>query len=539
LVLENVAAPDGPRPPRSRPPGRALITSPLPPTTDAAKPLSLPSDGPPAPRLAAGRGPKKAVRGPKKAVVEKRAAEKIQRCWRRVKEGMKFRRQRRKVETAAATKIQSRYRAFRVVRRKKTLAAATIQRFGRGYIVRRRMRRHRNILIMQRWTRGILIRKELRRLHHYAVRMQASMRGHLGRNKGKTRQKEYTEAAQTSQRAYRGHQARKEAKRLRAEKQEEDEKNRQAKKIQSIARGRKDREKTRAERSDRMKNRAANMAAIRIQSAFRRKVACAKVGALRREAQARRDNAATVIQKNIRRYLFKRKYQRLVGELASKPASVVTLQRFARGFLVRKHLYEGARRAEQELWATGQIQRMWRGYRGRLAWEAKYEESWSREVASLRIQRAYRGFRARVRVLGVRKRYLRAEFAVAKRVFASAQYIQAHARGCAARRYFEARKAGALAAIVTVQRIWRGHNLRVQLWKMVLHERATCIQSHARGLVVRARLAVLHYYARQIQRSMRICVARKRRKRRLREREAQGELTSAVTVEGLASAADA
>jgi len=540
LVLDNVAAPDGPRPPRSRPHGRALVTSPLPPTTGAAKPLSLPSDGPPAPLsgLAAERRRGTAGRGPKKAVVEKRAAEKIQRCWRREKEGMKFRRQRRKVETAAATKIQSRYRSFRVVRRKKNLAAATIQRYGRGCIVRRQLRRRKSVLILQRWTRGVLIRKEIHRLHLYAMRMQANMRGHLGRKEGAKRHNEYTKAATTTQRAYRGHQARKEARRRRSAKQEEDEKHRQALKIQSIARGRKDREKTKAERSDRMKNRAASQAAMRIQCAFRRKVASAKVAALRREAQARKDNAATVIQKNIRRYLFKRKYQRLVGELASKPASVVTLQRFARGFLVRKHLYEGARRAEQELWATGQIQRMWRGYRGRLAWEAKYEESWSREVASLRIQRAYRGFRARVRVLGVRKRFLRAEFAVAKRVFASAQQIQSHARGRAARRGFAARKAAVLTAIVTIQRIWRGHSVRGQLWRMVLHERATCIQSHARGLVVRARLAVLQYYARMIQRSMRICVARKRRKRRLRQREAQGEPTPAATVEGLAPAAD-
>ena len=87
----------------------------------------------------------------------------------------------------------------------------------------------------------------------------------------------YTKAATTTQRAYRGHQARKEARRRRSAKQEEDEKHRQALKIQSIARGRKDREKTKAERSDRMKNRAASQAAMRIQCAFRRKVASAKV----------------------------------------------------------------------------------------------------------------------------------------------------------------------------------------------------------------------------------------------------------------------
>ena len=112
------------------------------------------------------------------------------------------------------------------------------------------MRRQKNALKLQRWTRGILIQKEIRRLHLYATRMQAQMRGHLGRKEGKHRHDEFTKAAQTSQRAYRGHQARKEAKRRRTIRMEEDDKKRATMKIQSIARGRADRERTRAEQSD-------------------------------------------------------------------------------------------------------------------------------------------------------------------------------------------------------------------------------------------------------------------------------------------------
>merc|ERR1712224_465192 len=92
-------------------------------------------------------------------------------------------------------------------------------------------------------------------------------------------------------------------------------------------------------------------------------------------------------------------------------------------------MFEQARRAEAELWAAQLVQRMYRGYRGRLDWEARYEETWSREIAALRLQRAFRGFRARRKIYGLRKKYIRAEFAVAKRVFRAAQIIQARVRG--------------------------------------------------------------------------------------------------------------
>ena len=53
---------------------------------------------------------------------------------------------------------------------------------------------------------------------------------------------------------------------------------------------------------------------------------------------------------------------------------------------------------------------------GRLDWEAKYEETWSREIAALRLQRAFRGFRARRKIYGLRKKYIRAEFAATLRL---------------------------------------------------------------------------------------------------------------------------
>merc|ERR1719420_2363299 len=113
-------------------------------------------------------------------------------------------------------------------------------------------------------------------------------------------------------------------------------------------------------------------------------------------------------------------------------------------------MLEQARRAEAELWGARLVQRMYRGYRGRLDWEAKYEETWSREIAALRLQRAFRGHRARRKIYGLRKKYIRAEFAVAKRVFRAAQIIQARVRGKLSREKTQQRKGEVSDAAQTI-----------------------------------------------------------------------------------------
>merc|ERR1719217_795085 len=175
------------------------------------------------------------------------------------------------------------------------------------------------------------------------------------------------------------------------------------------------------------------------------------------------------------------------------------MQRFARGYIVRKRMLEKARRAEAELWAAQYVQRMYRGYRGRLDWEARYEETWSREIAALRLQRAFRGFRARRKIYGLRKKYIRAEFAVAKRVFRAAQIIQARVRAVQSRGKTVEKKANVTGAALTSQR----------LWEAVLDERATTIQAHTRGMLARMRLAQVGYHVRVIQRRGRAYLAGK------------------------------
>merc|ERR1719456_1135971 len=92
-----------------------------------------------------------------------------------------------------------------------------------------------------------------------------------------------------------------------------------------------------------------------------------------------------------------------------------------------------AQNAELQQWAVCEIQRVFRGYLGRLQWEAKYEEEWSRQIAAVRIQRMMRGWLARTRVMRMRRKIARAEFERARKRFKAAQLIQARVRGMVAR----------------------------------------------------------------------------------------------------------
>merc|ERR1719247_2770132 len=150
---------------------------------------------------------------------------------------------------------------------------------------------------------------------------------------------------------------------------------------------------------------------------------------MKKDQLARKFNAATRLGALVKGFLARQVYFRLLHDLSNFPDQVLVIQRYARGFIVRKRMLEEARRAEAELWAAQYVQRLYRGYRGRLDWEARYEETLSREIAALRLQRAFRGFRSRRKIYGLRKKYIRAEFAVAKRVFRAAQIIQARIRG--------------------------------------------------------------------------------------------------------------
>eukprot|EP00971_Amphidinium_carterae_P282540 5609346-Amphidinium_carterae.1 len=113
------------------------------------------------------------------------------------------------------------------------------------------------------------------------------------------------------------------------------------------------------------RNQRAKQAAITIQTAARRYLAVRKVWEMRHHRQALHDAAATTIRKYWLRFHFQQRYKALRNELLKHPDSVVTIQRYMRGFLVRLRLWREALRSEEELWAAREIQRVWRGYIGR------------------------------------------------------------------------------------------------------------------------------------------------------------------------------
>lgn len=150
-------------------------------------------------------------------------------------------------------------------------------------------------------------------------------------------------------------------------------------------------------------------------------------------------------------------------------------------------MWRDAIRAEEELWAAVEIQRVWRGYMGRLRWELTYEAVWSREVAAQRLQRFCRGWLARTRVHRMRRKAARSEFEKARRRFKAAQKIQANVRGWIARRRTQAWRERILKVVITIQRCLRGHQLRYKLWHQVLEKRAVQMQAVARGFLIRNR----------------------------------------------------
>merc|ERR1719217_2033868 len=182
------------------------------------------------------------------------------------------------------------------------------------------------------------------------------------------------------------------------------------------------------------------------------------------------NKAATVIRKHWLRYIYRKRYLQLQQEFRLHTTSIVTIQRYVRGFLVRLRMWRNAIRDEEELWAAVEIQRVWRGYMGRLRWELAYEAVWSREVAAQRLQRYIRGWLARTRVHRMRRKVARAEFEKARRRFKAAQKIQANVRGWIVRRRLVAWRGRIVRAVTTIQRCLRGHQLRSKLWKQILEK---------------------------------------------------------------------
>jgi len=200
------------------------------------------------------------------------------------------------------------------------------------------------------------------------------------------------------------------------------------------------------------------------------------------------NKSATFVRKLWLAHITRKKYLELKSDFNSKIDSIVTMQRYVRGFLVRLRMWREAIRAEEELWAVVEIQRVWRGFVGRIRHENKYAEMFRREIAAAKMQAWIRSWLARTRVNKMQRKLARQEFDKARMRFKSAQRIQALIRGVLVRKVIRAWRERIICCVVNIQRVARGHSLRRKLWDQVLSQRATMISSMARGYLTRKRL---------------------------------------------------
>jgi len=424
----------------------------------------------------------------------------------------------------AATKIQAVWRAFHVRHLKVTKAATIIQKWVRGFLVRNLKRIHKAAVVIQRRTKGSVVRRCLAQNRAAALKLQCVVRGAIARSTARALREKLVWTAVVLQRVCRRWKAFKVAGELRRAKEAGERRKSAALSIQKIHRGSVCRKRAILQKVGFLNRLKMRSAVTQIQCAVRRWQAVEQTERLRVTRLNILNQAATTIRKHWLCYLYWSRYISLRHEFTSHTDSIVTIQRYVRGFLVRLRLWRNAIRQEEELWGAIEIQRNWRGYMGRLRWELEYEAVWSREVAAKRVQRAVRGWLARTCVHRLRKRLARAEFEKARMRFKAAQKIQALARGHLVRRRIAIWRTWIVGAAVRVQRVWRGHRYRNSLWTMVLDQRATHIQATIRGYLVRNRRFHLLAEVVMIQRFYRQWLRRfgvAERQKRLDERRAK------------------
>jgi tetratricopeptide (TPR) repeat protein len=423
----------------------------------------------------------------KSEYVRKAAAEKIQRVWRAWFKYCQENADWMTTTGICATMIQSKWRSYHVQRLKLDRAARTIQRHVRGHIVRKVLRRHTAAVTIQRHVIGMLTRAQLRGLHRAAVKMQALVRGGLARKHVRARRALLTMVAGSIQCAVRCLIAKRRVKELRSQRNQQNGRIQAAITIQRSFRGWKGRQRAAARREEYMEALEQHMAATKLQAMYRRDRAAKRVDNIRGGRIAAMGKAATFLRKMWLGSHTRKRYKALTTEFRVHEGKIITIQRYARGFLVRLRMWHEAIRAEEELWAVLEIQRLYRGYCGRVGWETAYEMVWRREMAAVVIQRNMRGWLARTTVGRKRRKIARAEFERARRRFRAAQHIQATARGMLARKIVCAKRQRLVSAAICIQRISRGHSVRWRLWNQVIDMRATMITARVRGFLVRNR----------------------------------------------------
>merc|ERR1719387_2793511 len=141
---------------------------------------------------------------------------------------------------------------------------------------------------------------------------------------------------------------------------------------------------------------------------------------------------------------------------------------------------------------------------------------------------------SRTMVKRVQRKIARAEFEKARARFKSAQKIQGLARGVLVRKVIRAWRERIVAAVVTIQRIARGHSLRRKLWEQVMHQRATMIGAVMRGYLVRKRRFHLMAMVIMLQQNWRLCATEPKEIRKKRLDLMQQRKRAAKVIQGQA-----
>jgi len=468
-------------------------------------------------------------------LLRKSAASRIQRFWRAHYNQKTTQTQEKTRETWAATRLQARLRGFFVVRRRLHKAAKEIQRHWRGFAVRLAVKRRKAVINVQRHARGLLVRAEMRRRGRATIAIQRFMRGALARQHVASYRVRARNAAVLLQCAARRWKARRIMGAKRKEKEHAYAEVRAAIRIQSVFRGNKGRKRFNGVREENEEYEQRRKAATKLQATARRRAAEQKVDVLRSAKLESQCKAATTIRKHWLCFNLRRRYLQLQAEYRLHIDSVITLQRYIRGYVVRMRLWRNAIRSEEELWAAVEIQRCWRGFRGRVRWETEWMRQHSRLESAARIQRHVRGWLARTRAHRIRKRIARAEFQAARLKFKAAQRIQSVARGRQSRQRMQAHRERKLQAVIKIQSIFRGYKLRKQRKQELVHRHTVRIQAAMRGHLVRNRrfhvLAKVVCIQRNYRRWLRFMpeAERTRRMERWRSRREKAKVAAAST----------
>jgi len=333
----------------------------------------------------------------------------------------------------------------------------------------------------------MITRKKLAQLHKAAIQIERLMRGGLARRRYREFRAFKVATVTTIQKHIRVWLAKRRVAVLMDERNKERTRLKATIDLQRMFRGWKGRQRVQAHKQLFMQARNKDDAATKIQSHMRRCLAVRRVDNLRAQRLDEMERAATFLRKVWLGARTRKRYVHVMEEFKNAEEQVVCIQRHARGFICRLQLWREAVAAEDEMWAAVQIQKLWRGYSGRVKAENALELVWRKELGAEKIQYAARCWIARVRVGNMKRQIARTEFKRARRRYQGAQKIQALTRGVLSRKVTRARMARVVTAAIHIQRIFRGKSLRTRIWSTVQWQRATMIQALVRGFLVRNR----------------------------------------------------